>query len=140
MTAIVISGTGLFTPAESISNEELVASFNTYVEHYNLEHAEAIAAGETAALQPSSVDFIEKASGIKSRYVMNKSGILDPNRMVPHLPDRVNEQPSIQCEMAIEAARDAMDQAGKQASDIDMVIVAASNMQRAYPAMAVEIQ
>ncbi|MEM1155463.1 MAG: beta-ketoacyl-ACP synthase III [Pseudomonadota bacterium] len=140
MTAIVISGTGLFTPAESISNDELVASFNTYVEHYNLEHAEAIAAGEIEALQPSSVDFIEKASGIKSRYVMDKSGILDPSRMVPNLPDRANEQPSIQCEMAIKAARDAMLQAGKEPADIDMVIVAASNMQRAYPAMAVEIQ
>ncbi|MEM6582095.1 MAG: beta-ketoacyl-ACP synthase III [Pseudomonadota bacterium] len=140
MTAIVISGTGLFTPAESISNDELVDSFNTYVELYNSEHAEAIVAGEVDALQPSSVDFIEKASGIKSRYVMNKTGILDPLQMVPNLPDRANDEPSIQCEMAMAAARDAMAQAGKQAADIDMVIVAASNMQRAYPAMAVEIQ
>ena len=42
MSDIVISGTGLYTPAESISNEELVASFNTYVELYNEEHAEAM--------------------------------------------------------------------------------------------------
>ena len=140
MTAIVISGTGLYTPAESISNEELVASFNAYVDLYNEEHAAAIGAGDLPALQHSSAEFIEKASGIKSRYVMNKDGILDPRRMVPYLPERANEEQSIQCEMAVQAASQAMAQAGKSAADIDMVIVAASNMQRAYPAMAVEIQ
>ncbi|MCB1674868.1 MAG: beta-ketoacyl-ACP synthase III [Pseudomonadales bacterium] len=140
MTDIVISGTGLYTPAESISNDELVASFNAYVDIFNSENADAIAAGEIAPLQPSSVEFIEKASGIKSRHVMNKDGILDPRRMVPRLPERPNEAQSIQCEMAVAAAAEAMAQAGKSAADIDMVIVAASNMQRAYPAMAVEIQ
>lgn len=140
MIDIVISGTGLYTPADSISNEELVESFNTYVELYNAENADAIAAGELPPLQPSSVEFIEKASGIKSRFVMDKHGILDPQRMIPRLPERPNEEPSIQCEMAVASAREAMAQAGKSASDIDAVIVAASNMQRAYPAMAVEIQ
>lgn len=140
MTDIVISGTGLYTPAESISNEELVKSFNAYVDIYNGENAAAIEAGDLPPLQHSSVAFVEKASGIKSRYVMNKDGILDPNRMVPRLPDRPNEEQSIQCEMAVAAAQEAMSQAGKSAADIDMVIVAASNMQRAYPAMAVEIQ
>jgi beta-ketodecanoyl-[acyl-carrier-protein] synthase len=137
---IVISGTGLYTPAESISNEELVDSFNAYVEIYNAAHTDEIAAGELAALQPSSAEFVEKASGIKSRYVMNKDGILDPNRLTPRLPERPNDAQSIQCEMGVAAARQAMAQAGKSADDIDAVIVAASNMQRAYPAMAVEIQ
>ncbi|MBK6737629.1 MAG: beta-ketoacyl-ACP synthase III [Haliea sp.] len=140
MPDIPISGTGLYTPPESISNQELVDSFNTYVERYNIEHAREIAAGELASLQPSSAEFVEKASGIKSRYVMNKSGIVDPARLVPRLPERPNEVPSIQCEMGVAAAREAMEQAGKSARDIDAVIVAASNMQRAYPAMAVEIQ
>ncbi len=140
MLDIVISGTGLYTPANSISNDELVASFNTYVERFNADNAAAIEAGELAPLQPSSAEFIEKASGIKSRFVMNKDGILDPDRMVPRLPERPNEEQSIMCEMAVAAAREAMDQAGKTAADIDAVIVAASNMQRAYPAMAVEIQ
>ncbi|KZX53331.1 beta-ketoacyl-ACP synthase III [Halioglobus sp. HI00S01] len=140
MTDIVISGTGLYTPQESISNDELVASFNAYVEANNAANAAAIEAGELAPLQPSSAEFIHKASGIKSRYVMNKSGILDPQRMVPSLPERPDDAPSIQCEMAIAAAREAMEQAGKTAADIDAVIVAASNMQRPYPAMAVEIQ
>ena len=140
MTDIVISGTGLYTPSESISNEELVESFNAYVEIFNAEHADLIAAGEVAPMQPSSAEFIEKASGIKSRYVMDKEGILDPHRMVPNLPERPNEAQSIQCEMAVAAAREAMAQANKSAHDIDAVIVAASNMQRPYPAMAVEIQ
>ena len=140
MPDIVISGTGLHTPAESISNQELVDSFNTYVQIYNSDHADEIAAGELPPLQPSSAEFVEKASGIKSRYVMNKDGILDPNRMVPRLPERPDEAQSIQCEMGVAAALEAMGQAGKSAGDIDAVIVAASNMQRPYPAMAVEIQ
>ena len=140
MTDIVISGTGLFTPTEAISNDELVASFNTYIEVFNAEHADAIAAGDLEPLQPSSAEFIEKASGIKSRHVINKDGILDPRRMVPRLPERPNDAQSIQCEMAVTAAQEAMSEAGKSAADIDMVVCAASNMQRAYPAMAVEIQ
>ncbi|MEM9256163.1 MAG: beta-ketoacyl-ACP synthase III [Pseudomonadota bacterium] len=140
MSDIVISGTGLFTPPYSISNDELVCSFNDYVALFNEEHAKAIATGTVTALQPSSADFVEKASGIKSRYVMNKTGIIDPQRMVPDLPERPNDQPSIQCEMAVTAAREAMSQANKSADDIDAVIVAASNMQRPYPAIAVEIQ
>lgn len=140
MPDIVISGTGLYTPAESISNEELVDSFNAYVEIFNADHASEIAAGEIEPLQPSSAEFVEKASGIKSRYVMNKDGIVDPRRLTPTLPERPNEAQSIQCEMAVAAALEAMGQAGKSADDIDAVIVAASNMQRAYPAIAVEIQ
>jgi beta-ketodecanoyl-[acyl-carrier-protein] synthase len=140
MTDIVISGTGLYTPAQSISNDELVASFNAFVDSHNARHAEAIAAGEMAPLQHSSAEFIEKASGIKSRYVMDKQGVLDPERMVPILPERPNEAQSIQCEMAVAAAHEAMAQAGRSAADIDVVLVAASNMQRPYPAMAVEIQ
>lgn len=140
MTDIVISGTGLYTPVQSISNDELVESFNAYVELHNAENADAIASGELIALQPSSAEFILKASGIKSRYVMNKEGVLDPTRMAPSLPERPNEEQSIQCEMAVAAASEAMAQARKNASDIDAVIVAASNMQRGYPAMAVEIQ
>ena len=69
----VISATGLYTPPETITNEELVASFNAYVELHNAHHAAEIAAGTVEALQPSSVEFIEKASGIKSRHVISKA-------------------------------------------------------------------
>lgn len=137
---VYITGTGLHTPAESISNAELVASFNAYVDLFNAEHGEEIAAGNVEALAYSSVEFIEKASGIKSRFVTNKSGILDPTRMTPDIPERDNDEHSLMCEMAVSAANEALENAGVNAEDIDAVLCAASNMQRAYPAMAVEIQ
>ncbi|SFU46423.1 beta-ketoacyl-ACP synthase III [Pseudoduganella namucuonensis] len=140
MKPVVISGTGLFTPPNAISNEELVACFNAYVEQFNADNADAIAAGAATALEPSSTGFIEKASGIKSRYVMEKEGILDPGRMTPRIPERADEELSLQAEICVQAARHALDRAGRTPADIDMVLVACSNMQRAYPAMAVEVQ
>ena len=140
MTRVVISGTGLFTAPHSISNEELVASYNAYARQFNADNAERIAGGEVARLEESSVEFIEKASGIKRRSVMEKDGILDPQRMRPKLPRRADDQLSIQAEMAVAAARDALSAAGKSPADIDLLICAASIMQRPYPAMAVEVQ
>ncbi|WP_369959676.1 beta-ketoacyl-ACP synthase III [Pseudomonas benzenivorans] len=140
MHNVVISGTGLYTPANSISNDELVASFNAYVQQFNAEHAEAIARGEVEALAESSSAFIEKASGIKSRYVVDKDGILDPQRMAPRIPERSNDEWGILCEMAVAAAKQALERAGRTVADIDGVIVACSNLQRAYPAVAVEVQ
>ena len=139
-TAAVISGSGLYTPPETISNEELVASFNAWVDIHNDTHSDQIASGEIEPKTHSSADFIEKASGIRSRYVINKAGILDPHRMVPDIPERDNTDQSVMCEIACHAAREAMQAAGVNAADIDAVIVAASNMQRAYPAMAIEVQ
>jgi len=136
----VVSGTGLYTPKESISNDELVESFNAYVELFNEENKEAIAAGDVEALEGSSTGFIFKASGIKSRYVMNKEGVLDPKRLAPIIPERPNEEQSIQCEMSVAAAKEAMEKAGKTAADIDGVIVSCSNLQRPYPAVAIEVQ
>jgi len=137
---VVISGSGLYTPEQAISNEELVESFNAYVALYNEQHADEIAAGNVEPLQPSSAAFIEKASGIRSRYVLDREGILDPQRMRPRLPTRGNDQPSFMCEMGAYASRQAMEQAGVDASQVDGVIVACSNMERAYPAIAVELQ
>jgi beta-ketodecanoyl-[acyl-carrier-protein] synthase len=140
MKSVVISGTGLFTPPHAISNDELVTAFNAYVELFNAENADGIAAGSVTALEPSSSAFIEKASGIKSRYVMEKAGILDPVHMTPRIKERADEELSLQAEICVAAARQALERAGRTAADIDMVLVAASNMQRAYPAMAVEVQ
>jgi beta-ketodecanoyl-[acyl-carrier-protein] synthase len=140
MPQVVISGTGLFTPTQSISNAELVATFNAYVEQWNRDNANAIAEGRLTPLAESSEAFIEKASGIKSRFVIDKSGVLDPQRMCPDIPERSDDQPSLQCEMAVAAARDALAQSGRSAADIDAVIVACSNLQRAYPAVSVEVQ
>ena len=136
----VISATGLYTPPHSISNAELVESFNAYVERHNAEHAAAIATGERAALEPSSVEFIEKASGIKARHVVDKASVLDPATMCPRIPERGNDELSIMAEIGVAAARQALDRAGRAPGDVDAVLCAASNMQRAYPAMAIEIQ
>ncbi|MFQ6572633.1 beta-ketoacyl-ACP synthase III [Pseudomonas sp. UM16] len=140
MHNVVISGTGLYTPANSISNEELVESFNAYVQQFNADNAEAIERGDVEALSESSAAFIEKASGIKSRFVMDKDGILDPQRMKPRLPERSNDEPSILCQMAVAAAEQALQRAGRTAADVDAVIVACSNLQRPYPAIAIEVQ
>ncbi|MEL7028629.1 MAG: beta-ketoacyl-ACP synthase III [Pseudomonadota bacterium] len=140
MQQAVISGTGLYTPPHSITNAELVAAFNAYVEAHNAAHAEEIASGEMTALEPSSVEFIEKASGIKSRFVVEKDHVLDPEVMAPRLNERPDTEISVLAEMAVAAARDAMKAADVQPADIEAVICACSNMQRPYPAMAVEIQ
>jgi len=140
VSQVYLTGTGLFTPSESVSNDELVDSFNAFVENFNAEHADAIVAGEVEALTPSSSAFIEKASGIKSRFVMNKSGIVDPDTMCPQIPERSDDEPSILAEMSVNAAQQALDEAGLEANDIDAVIVACSNLQRAYPAISIEVQ
>ena len=135
-----ITGSGVFTPEQIITNDELVAAFNAYADRKNAEHAEAIAAGEMEPVQQSSADFILSASGIEQRYVMDKTGVLDPNRMFPHLRARSDDEPSIMAEMAVDAITKALAQAGRAASEVDLVICAASNHERAYPAIAVEIQ
>ena len=140
MHRVAISSTGLYVPPHTISNAELVKAFNLFSDLENEKHADAIAAGTRAAVPHSSVEFIEKASGIKQRYVMDKEGVLDPARMLPRLQARPDNALSLMAEIGVAAARDALDRAGKQPSDIDGVICAAANMQRAYPAMAVEIQ
>ncbi|MFC3681437.1 beta-ketoacyl-ACP synthase III [Bacterioplanoides pacificum] len=140
MSNIVISGTGLFTPPHTISNDELVAAFNQYVDKFNADNAAAIEAGEVEALSHSSSEFIEKASGIKSRYAMYKDGIVNPDIMHPVFPmSEEGRTPEI-VQMGVAAAKDAMAQAGKTAEDIDMVIVSSTFRQRDYPGMSVEIQ
>ena len=136
----VISATGLFTPTESITNEELVESFNEYVDRYNAANAEAIEAGEVEPLQHSSVEFIEKASGIKARHVMSKAPILDPDIMTPRWDARTNDEWSMMAEIGVTAAKQALETAGRKPEDVDAVLCAASNMERPYPAMAIEIQ
>ena len=136
----VISATGLFTPSESISNEELVESFNRFVALHNERYANEIAAGEIEALEPSSVEFIEKASGIKSRHVLSKEPILNPDVMEPRLPERGNDEMSYMAEIGVKAATQALEAAGREPADVDAILCAASNMERAYPAMAIEIQ
>jgi beta-ketodecanoyl-[acyl-carrier-protein] synthase len=137
---VVISGSGLWTPSYSVSNEELVASYNAYAERFNAEHAAQIAAGEIEEMPLSSERFIEKSSGIKSRYVYTREGILDIGRMRPKFPERSEDELSIQAEIAVHSAREAMNEAGKTADDIDAVIVSCGHTQRSHPAIAIEVQ
>jgi beta-ketodecanoyl-[acyl-carrier-protein] synthase len=140
MARVQISGTGLFTPKESISNEELVSSFNKFVDEYNESNKESIQKGEISALEKSNADFIEKASGVKSRYVQDKSGILDTSFMRPKLRERSENELSNLAEIGSIAARDAISNAKIDPENIDAVIVACSNLERPYPAIAIEIQ
>ncbi len=136
----VISGTGVFTPAATITNDELVTAFNAYAAKFNAENAAAIAAGKMAAKAPSSSEFIVNASGIHQRHVMDKTGVLDPDVMHPLLRQRSDDEPEIMAEMAQDACQKALAQAGCAGSEIDLVICAASNHERPYPAIAIEIQ
>ena len=136
----VISGTGVFTPSEVITNDELVVAFNAYADNFNAMNADRIAAGDVAKIDHSSSEFIMAASGIEQRHVLEKAGILDPDRMYPTFRQRSDEEPGIMAEMALDACNKALAQAGKTAADVDAVIVAASNMERAYPAIAIEVQ
>ena len=140
MNKVFITGTGVWNPANVITNDELVASFNEYVRRTNEHNAQAIACGSANALQPSSSEFIEKASGIRQRFVIEKTGILDPERMCPNIPSRPNEELSLMAEIATNAARSALEAAGRDPAEVDLVIVACANFQRPYPAIAIEVQ
>jgi beta-ketodecanoyl-[acyl-carrier-protein] synthase len=140
MHTVSISGTGVFTPEEKISNAELVVAFNAWADRQNALHAEAIARGEREPVAHSNEGFIVKASGIESRHVLDKTGTLDPEIMHPVLRERSDDELSVMAEMALKAAAIALEKAGRTAADIDAVICAASNHERAYPAIAIEIQ
>lgn len=140
MFTAAITGTGVFTPEAVITNDQLVVAFNAHADLFNAENADAIAAGTVEAKPQSSADFILAASGIERRYVLDRDGVLDPARMYPSLPARPDDAPGYMAEIGVDAAHKALAQAGLDASDIDLVICAASNMERAYPAVGIEIQ
>lgn len=139
-TDISITGTGLWAPADVVSNAELVESLSVASTRFNEEHAAEIEAGSLAARAMPDEEFIVKASGIRSRHVVDKVGVLDPDRMRPHIEARPEDQLGVQAEMSIPAIEQALAQAGRTGADVDAVIVGCSNLQRAYPAVAIEIQ
>lgn len=140
MTKALITGTGIYIAPNEVSNAELVASFNTWVDNYNLEHKDEIANGALEAKKHSNVEFIEKASGIKKRFLIDKEGVLDPNRILPKLKPRSIEEPSLLAQMSLEAGLEALKNANLDASELDMIICSASNPERAYPGVAIELQ
>ena len=140
MPRAAISGTGVWTPPHVIENDELVEAFNAHADRFNAANADAIERGEVEAKQHSSSGFIVKASGIERRNVLTREGILDPDVMHPLLPERSDDEPGVMAEMAVKAARIALERAGRTPDQIDGVICAASNHERPYPAIAVEVQ
>ncbi|HUS33263.1 MAG TPA: beta-ketoacyl-ACP synthase III [Kofleriaceae bacterium] len=139
-TGTAITGHAVWHPEQVLTNDELVVCFNEFVRRENAKYADEIAAGTRQPLKPSSSEFILKASGIKERYVEDKSGLLDPDRMCPNIPDRPETALSIQAEYSINAAKLALARAGKTGEDIDLVVLGASNLQRLYPSLAIEVQ
>ena len=111
--SVVISGTGIYTPQQSIDNKELVESYNKYADSFNEMYKEDISTGTVEALTPSNEEFIKKVSGIENRYVLDKEGILDPQRMRPLLEERSNDQPYVQAEIALSASLEALKNANK---------------------------
>ncbi|WCL55432.1 beta-ketoacyl-ACP synthase III [Gimibacter soli] len=143
MTGIVISGTGVYTPPHSISNETLVESYNAWATAWNDDHKAEIEAGTIDAMQMSSVEFIEKASGIKNRFMMDGKGPTDPTRMYPNLSELAPEGPMgtpVQVQMALAAAEKALAEANLKGEDIDLVILSSSIWERFVPSMATELQ
>ena len=140
MSRVVITGTGLFTPEGGVTNDELVESLTTATLRWNEDHAAEIARGECSARDVPSSKFILRASGVCHRYVIDKQGVLDPTRLRPRVRKRGEDELSLQAEICVAAARDALAQAGREGSDVDAVVVACSNLQRPYPAVAIEVQ
>ncbi len=140
MNRILITGTGLFTPPDSVTNAELVESLSAANVKWNAAHSEEIEREEVPERDMPSEAFIRRASGVGHRYVMDKQGLLDSDRLRPRLPLRSEDELSLQAEICVTAAKQALAQAGRDASDIDMIIVGCSNLQRAYPAIAIEVQ
>ncbi len=136
MHRAVISGTGLFVPEPVITNEELVESYNAWVEKAASEPEKWTGYD----LRPSNEEFIVKASGIKQRHVLDKAGILDPERMVPRIAERPNDELSVQAEFALKSAERALADAGVSARELDMIICSCAHHQRPYPAIAIEVQ
>jgi len=138
--ASAITGSGLWVPEASISNEELVTSHQRAVALWNARHAAEIEVGRAEARDPSTDAWIVRASGIRRRYVVEKAGVLDPERLRPHLPRRAEDELGIQAEIGVAAAREALARAGRSGAEVDAVLVACSNLQRPYPAVAIEVQ
>src|ERR1041384_6042190 len=132
-TKTSITGHGVWHPETVLDNEELCAAFNEFVRRDNARHAGEIAAGTREPLRESTPEWIVKASGIVRRYVEDKTGLLDPERMCPNIPDRPEDALSIQAEYALNDGRRAPEVAGRAGEDVDLVVLGCSNLQRMYP-------
>ena len=140
MKDIYIVSTGFWHPEDIVTNDEIVNSYNAYVTKFNELNSADIANGSIDELPLSSSEFVEKASGIRTRYLIDKKNTLDPNMMRPQVNNEHESRISIHAKAGIEAAKKAIANTNLQISDIDAVIVGTSHAPRNYPAVAIEIQ
>src|SRR4051812_46214422 len=131
-TGTAITGAGVWHPEHVLTNEELCVAFNAYV-----AGQKAAGAPGSEKLKESSPEFIEKACGIKRRYIVDKTGVLDPERMCPNVPQRPDDQLSLQAEFAVNAVNRALAAAGRVGEEVDLVVCGTSMLQRSYPAIAI---
>lgn len=138
MNRVVISGTGYLrhrTP--SATRNWWPRTIPTSASSTLKNPSKRIAAGEILRLE-SSVDFIERPPASAQRSVMNKQGILDTQRM--RQASSLAPTTSFPCKLKWPwMLRSKHYRVRKSPADIDMVICAASIMQR-LPAMAIEVQ
>jgi len=132
-TGTAITGAGVWHPENVLTNEELCVAFNEFARRAN-------AAGAQPPIKESTPEFIVKASGIKRRYIVDKVGVLDPERMCPNVADRPDDQLSVQAEFAVNAVSRALAAAGRVGEEVDLVVCGTSMLQRSYPAIAIEVQ
>lgn len=136
LTRVALSGIGVEIPEQKITNAELVASYNAWID---AENQGRVAQG-LEPLSKSDDDFIVYASGVRSRHVYDREGILDPTRMAPRIPARHDDDLSVEAEFGLKAAVKALANAGVSPESVDLIICSASHHQRPYPAIAIEIQ
>ena len=70
--------------------------------------------------------------------MVDKSGLIDPEIMRPKFRSAANDEISVLAEMAVSAARDAIDAGASRPGSTPCC--ARANLQRAYPAIAIEVQ
>lgn len=132
MVRAVISGIGLHTPEFSVTTTEIINTFNEYLES-NISDKQK-------KLKDIDLRSIQEITGIKHRYLVENKGILDPNIMHPIIKKRKDTELSLQAEIGVKAAEEAIAIADKSVNGIDAVIVACTQSERAYPSIAIEIQ
>lgn len=125
---VFLLSSGSAVGRDRVTNEELCTAFNA-----------GLASGTETSKTLSTPEMVLKLSGISERRLYTKNGILDPKHLSPRIPRRADTELSVQAEFALEAARPALKRSGLSADKIDLVIFAASAIQRPYPALAIEI-
>ena len=136
---VAITATGVHAPENVITNQELVQAFNAYADTWNADNGRRHRPPARSRPRPiprSSSSFSPAASTTAMSLI--NQVFLDPDRMYPRLDPRPDDAPSLMAEMGIKAARIALDRAGTDPADIDCILCAASNHERAYPAISVE--